>query len=234
MSGIAGAVFTDGRPVGQELLDRLAGSTMRRGFDGTAQWHDSRAAFVRFAHATTPEAQGEVQPFVGDESQIALLFDGRLDNRADLLAVLGAAGERLADAPDGAIALELFEREGRSFVHRLVGDYAIAAWQPRANRLDLFRSPMGWRPLLWSFDGRTFGFASEPRALILGLGFERKLNEGAIGEYLSARFVSETDTLWGGIERVPQGGSIRFENGAVSTWAWHGGPFEDLSDRSIE
>ncbi len=234
MSGIAGAVFTDGRPVGQELLDRVAGSTMRRGFDGTSQWRDSQAAFVRFAHATTPEARGEVQPFIGDESQIALLFDGRLDNRKDLLASLGAAGDRLASAPDGAIALKLFERDGRAFVHQLVGDYAIAAWQPRTNRLDLFRSPMGWRPLLWSFDGRTFGFASEPRALILGLGVERKLNEGAIGEYLSARFVSETDTLWDGIERVPQGGAIRFENGAVSRWIWHGGPFEDLSDRSLE
>lgn len=234
MSGIAGAVFTDGRPMGPELLKRIASSTFRRGFDGVTQWHDGQAGFVRFAHATTPEARGEVQPFVGTESQIALLLDGRLDNRGELLALLGAEGERLADAPDGLIALKLFEREGREFIHRLVGDYAIAAWQPRSRRLDLFRSPMGWRPLLWAFDGRTFGFATEPRALILGMGFERKLNEGALAEFLSARFVSETDTLWGGIARVPQGASIGFENGTVSTWAWHGGPFEDLSNRSLE
>jgi len=234
MSGIAGAVFADGRPMDPAMLDRVAGSTFRRGFDGTNQWHDAHAGFVRFAHTTTAEARGEVQPFVGAESQTALLLDGRLDNRSELLALLDADGARLADAPDGLIALRLFEREGQKFVHRLVGDYAIAVWQPRTRRLDLFRSPMGWRPLLWSFDGRTFGFATEPRALILGMGFERKLNEGAIGEFLSARFVSETDTLWGGIERVPQGGSIRFEDGVVSRWAWHGGPFEDLSDRSIE
>lgn len=234
MSGIAGAVFTDGRPVGPDLLDRIARSTFRRGFDGVQTWHDERAGMVRFAHATTPEARGESQPFEGADSGIALLFDGRLDNRAELLAFLGTEGVRLTDAPDGLIALKLFEREGREFVHRLVGDYAVAAWQPRTRRLDLFRSPLGWRPLLWAFDGTTFGFASEPRALILGLGFERRLNEGAIGEYLSARFVSETDTLWAGIERVPQGGAIRFENGTVSHWNWHGGPFEDLSNRSID
>lgn len=234
MSGIAGAVFSDGRPLGPDLLDRIAGSTFRRGFDGVQTWHDERAGMIRFAHATTPEARGEIQPFVGADSGITLLLDGRLDNRAELLALLGADGARLTDAPDGLIALKLFEREGREFVHRLVGDYAVAVWQPRSRRLDLFRSPMGWRPLLWAFDGTTFGFASEPRALILGLGFERRLNEGAIGEYLSARFVSETDTLWAGIERVPQGGSIRFENGTVSRWNWHGGPFEDLSNRSID
>lgn len=234
MSGIAGAVFTDGRPVGPDLLDRIAGSTFRRGFDGVQTWHDERAGMIRFAHATTPEARGETQPFVGADSGITLLLDGRLDNRAELLAFLGAEGMRLTGAPDGLIALRLFEREGREFVHRLVGDYAIAAWQPRTRKLDLFRSPMGWRPLLWAFDGTTFGFASEPRALILGLGFERRLNEGAIGEYLSARFVSETDTLWAGIERVPQGGAITFQNGSVSHWNWHGGPFEDLSNRSID
>ncbi|MCA1196388.1 hypothetical protein K9B35_00265 [Sphingomonas sp. R647] len=234
MSGIAGAAFTDGRPVGRELLDRIAGSTFRRGFDGTQSWHDDCAGFVRFAHATTPEARGEVQPFVGAESQIALLLDGRLDNRAELLALLGSNGDRLENAPDGLIALKLFEREGRDFVHRLAGDYAIAAWQPRTRRLDLFRSPMGWRPFLWAYDGTTFGFATEPRALILGMGFERKLNEGALGEFLSARFVSETDTLWAGIERVPQGGAIGFENGKVSRWNWHGGPFEDLSNHSLE
>ncbi|RYD65590.1 MAG: hypothetical protein EOP58_07175 [Sphingomonadales bacterium] len=234
MSGIAGAIFTDARPMGQELLDRVAGSTFSRGFDGVQTWHDDRAGFVRFAHATTPQARSETQPFIGADSQIALLLDGRLDNRSELLALLGPDGDRLADAPDGLIALKLFEREGRDFVHRLVGDYAIATWQPRKRRLDLFRSPMGWRPFLWAYDGTTFGFATEPRALILGLGFERKLNEGAIGEYLSARFVSETDTLWAGIERVPQGGSIAFEDGRVSRWNWHGGPFEDLSNRSLE
>lgn len=234
MSGIAGAIFADGRTMSGEVLERVANSTMRRGFDGVSQWHDETAGFVRFAHATTPEARGERQPFIGGGSGIALLLDGRLDNRAELLDRLGPDGVALAGAPDGAIALALFERDGRDFIHHLTGDYAIAVWQPHTRRLELFRSPMGWRPLLWGFDGRTFGFATEPRALILGLGFERKLNEGALGEYLSARFVSETDTLWGGIERVPQGGSIRFENGQISRWAWHGGPYEDLSRLSLD
>lgn len=234
MSGIAGAVLADGRDMSMDLLDRVARSTMQRGFDGVSQWQDGPAGFVRFAHATTPEAVGEIQPFVGAQSGIALLLDGRIDNRAELLDRLGEQGRVLVAAPDGAIALRLFEREGRDFVHALVGDYAIAVWQPNVRRLDLFRSPMGWRPFLWSFDGRTFGFASEPRALILGLGMERRLNEGAIGEFLAARYVSETDTLWGGIERVPQGGSIRFEGGAVSRWNWHGGRFEDLSRLSLD
>ena len=66
---------------------------------------------------------------------------------------------------------------------------------------------MGWRPLLWTFNGTIFGFATEPRALVVGLGMERRLNEGAIGEFLASRFASQTDTFWQGISRLPQGAS---------------------------
>ena len=117
-------------------------------------------------------------------------------------------------------------------VKALAGDFAVAIWQPRERRLFLARSALGWRPLLWCFDGATFGFATEPRALVVGLGLERRLNEGAIGEYLAARFVSQTETFWHGIQRLPQGSALALEEGRVRQWHWHDGPFEDLSGLS--
>ncbi len=163
---------------------------------------------------------------------MVICFDGRLDNRAELLALLGARGAVLARAPDSAIVLALFEALGDDMVKALAGDFAIAIWQPRERRLFLARSPLGWRPLLWCFDGATFGFATEPRALVVGLGLERRLNEGAIGEYLSARFVSQTETFWQGVQRLPQGSALALEDGRVRQWHWHDGPFEDLSGLS--
>ncbi|MEQ1689073.1 MAG: asparagine synthase-related protein, partial [Sphingopyxis sp.] len=191
------------------------------------------AGLIRFAHATTPQAVGEVQPLVSPSSGSAMVFDGRLDNRADLCALLGASAPPLQSAPDIEIALRLFDRFGDDFVQHLTGDFAIAVWQLSRRRLALFRSPFGWRPLLWTFDGRTFGFASEPKALVIGLGLKRALNEGAIGEYLSAHFVTDTETFWDGIYRVPQGGAVACENGRTRQWAWHGGPFDDLSHLSM-
>ena len=93
---------------------------------------------------------------------------------------------------------------------------------------------MGWRPLLWTLDRGTLAFATEPRALVVGLELERRLNEGAIGEYLAARFTSQTDTFWRGISRLPQGSSLALERGVVRQWHWHDGPFEDLSDLSAD
>ena len=229
MGAIAGAVHVDGRDMSEGLLASILRSAAPRGFDGVHHWRDGAAGLIRFAHATTPESVGEVQPFVSDRSGAVMAFDGRLDNRAELIALLGAQGDGLKGAPDGEIALALFDRRGDDYVTSLGVDFAIAGWQPRDRRLLRVRSPYGWRPLVWTFDGATFGFATEPRSLVVGLDMERKLNEPAIGEFLSARFVSQTDTFWQGLNRLPQGSALALENGRIRQWHWHVGPFEDLS-----
>jgi len=230
MSAIAGAILTDGRDISEAMLARIAEAAAPRGFDGISRWYAGPAGMIRFHHATTPENAGEKQPLAGPSAVIA--FDGRLDNRADLLALLGERGRTLIAAPDVDIVLALFEIRGERLLDDLVGDWAFAIWQPDARRLFCGRSQGGWRPFLWTYDGKTFGFATEPRALVVGLGLDRRLNEGAIGEMISARFVTDTDTFWGGIQRLGQGSALVLENGKVRTWHWHQGPFEDFSRRS--
>lgn len=233
MSAIAGILHVDGRAASDRTLAAMEAAAPPRGFDGTTRWHDGPVGFIRTAHATTREAIGEIQPLVGAGSGIAILFDGRLDNRAELLDLLGWHGAALAAAPDPAIALALFERLGDAFVRRLVGDFAIVLWQPREQRLLLLRSPFGWRPLLWTFDGKTFAFSTEPRGLVLGLGLPRRLNEAALGEFISARFATQEETFWQGIQRLRPGSALAVEQGRVRQWYWHDEPFEELSHLSV-
>lgn len=233
MSAIAGVLQVDGRPVPADMLDAMIAAAPPRGMDGAVKWHSGPFGTIRFAHVTTHEAAREAQPFHGKSGAVALL-DGRMDNREELLALLGPAAERLLDAPDGMLALALYEKMGREFVHKLVGDFAIAIWEPGERRMLLFRSPLGWRPLQWTFDGKTFAFATDARTLVVGLGLPRRPNEGAMAEFLAGRFISETDTFWQDIQRVPQGGAVILEDKQASLWAWHGGPFEDWTGRSME
>jgi asparagine synthase (glutamine-hydrolysing) len=223
-------VTLDGAPVTQLVLDAMIAATPHIGPDGVGTWFSGPACMIRFHHATTPEAVGETQPLPHPASGNTIAFDGRIDNRPELLSLL----DRRIDSPepDCALVLALFERFGDGFLDRLVGDYAFAIWTEPRRRLFCARSPMGWRTFLWTQDRHRFGFASQPRTLIEGLSVERRLNEGAIGEYLSARFVTQTETLWHGVSRLDQGGALALEDGRVRTWHWHKGPFEDWSDRS--
>lgn len=231
MSAIAGVLQVDGRPVATDTLDRMIAAAPPRGMDGAVKWHSGSFGAIRFAHVTTHEAASETQPFIGGSGAVGLL-DGRLDNRDELLTLLGAS-ERLRDAPDGMLALLLYEKMGRDFVQKLVGDFAIAIWEPGERRLSLFRSPLGWRPLVWTFDGKTAAFATDARTLVVGLDLPRQLNEGVFAEFLAGRLISETETFWSNIERVPQGGAVILQNGRTEIWPWHGGPIEDWTDRSM-
>ncbi len=232
MSGLAACVAFDDAPADRSLLDvarRMAEATPYLGVDGADVWCDGRAAMVRFRHATTPESVGERQPAIDDRSGLVLCFDGRLDNRADLIREVPDAGVD-ARSTDAEILLALLARRGDAAVQRLVGDYAFAAWQPRDRRLFCARSPVGWRPLVWCRHGGRVGVATDARALIDGLGLDRRLNEGAIAEYVSMRFTTQTETFWEGVERLPPGAALAAEDGRVRVWHWHTGPFPDTSN----
>jgi asparagine synthase (glutamine-hydrolysing) len=202
------------------------------GANGSA-WNDGNAGFVRVALTTTPEAVGELQPWRDAASGTTLCLDGRIDNREELRALVGRDAPP-AEAPDGMIVLAAWQRLGNRLLERLAGDYAIAIWQPEARLLTCARSPVGWRPLLWTATAGGIAFATEPAMLIRGLGLSPAIDEGAVGEHLSARFVTETDTLWKNIQRLPPGYLLEADAGGVRTRRWLEGPFEDfsrLSDR---
>ena len=214
MSGIAGVVHGDGRDVSQALLDQIATTSAIRADDGIASWADGRAGLIRFRHATTPEALGERQPHPAASGNV-IAFDGRIDNRAELLALLGAAGERLRDRPDEEIAIALFERVGDDFMRHLAGDYAFAIWQPARRRLLCARAPVGRRPFFYHLSADRFAFASEPKALIVGLSLDRHINEPRIAEYLAGRVVTRGESFLAGAEHPAAGQRTRISQ-------WHG------------
>lgn len=232
MSGIAGVVFRDQRPAEAATLEAMIAGTPILGGNGVRTWRSGPVGFIRFDLATTPEAVGEEQPYTDRRAVLTVTFDGRLDNRPDLLAMLGDAVP--ATATDCQIVLSLFERLGDDFVKSLVGDYAFAIWDERRRRLFCARSPLGWRPFLWTLQDGRMAFASQPSTLVRGLRLDRELNEGAIAEFLASKFVTDTETFWKDVQRLPQGHALSYENGSVRTWRWLTGPFEDssrLSDR---
>jgi asparagine synthase (glutamine-hydrolysing) len=229
--GLCGVLHTDGREVGPAELDALVAASPASGPEGLGRWRDGPAGLVKFHHATTPEAVGETQPLCDSATGRVLCFDGRLDNRDELLAGLKAGtGARLhRDSPDVDIVMALHTQWGDALLGRLVGDWVLVLWTPSERRLLCARSPAGFRPLLWTMHGGRFGFASQPRTLVDGLDLPRRLNEGLIAEYLAARFVSQDETFWQGLHRLPPGAALSLGNGRLQQWQWQGGPFEDFT-----
>ncbi|WP_296614176.1 asparagine synthase-related protein [Sphingomonas sp.] len=227
MSAIGGIIDWRGGVDSATLGAMAAAAPGFFGANGSSR-NDGHAGLVRVALATTPQAVGEVQPWHDAESARTICFDGRVDNRDELRALIGS-GAPPADAPDCAIVLAAWQRFGEGLLDRLVGDFAFAVWDARTRQLSCARSPIGWRPFLWAATAGGIAFATEPAMLIRGAGISRAIDEGTIGEHLSARFVTETDTLWKHVKRLPPGHLLVADAGDIRTRRWLEGPFEDFS-----
>jgi asparagine synthase (glutamine-hydrolysing) len=223
MGAIAGVIRGDGHNVEPALLHDMAATLPLSGNNSAQLWHDGSAGLVGASRTSIHHQSAE------QEVAVIICFDGRLDNREPLLELLGESGRALHTAPDSHIALALFVRLGERFLHELVGDFALAIWQQPERRLLCARSATGWKPLLWTLDGSSFAFATEPRGLMVGLSHSPALNQGLLGEILAARFVSRTETPWQDIFRLAPGGALSFDRGSVRTWRWYDERYEDLS-----
>jgi asparagine synthase (glutamine-hydrolysing) len=113
----------------------------------------------------TAEAAAETQPLVSSSGNI-LIFDGRLDNREDLLEQLKPTRPVSADSSDSALVLAAYEEVGDTFLERLNGDFAFGLFDPIRRRMLVARDPVGIRPLYYHATPELFLFASEIKALL--------------------------------------------------------------------
>lgn len=227
--GLAGIVQLKGAPLDPQDLDRMLAAAPWRGPDGSGTWHDGQAGLAHMRFCTTAEDRSDRQPLVDDDG--VLVFDGRLDNRAELLREFPVVP---SDAADSMLVLEAWRRWGRDCPGRFVGDFAMALWDPGRRQLFCARSVQGFRTFQWRHDGYRFAFATEPCQVAALPGVTRRVNEGAMAEVLSLRFLTQTETLLEGFHRLPPGCAMVVGEGVHETWRWHRGPFAQACPETEE
>ncbi len=165
MSGILGIWNRDGRPVDRSELLRLRARLAHRGGDADGVDIRGSAGFACCLSRITPEAVTETQPLVSSSGAV-LVFDGRIDNREELLALLEPIATVSVDSSDSALVLAAYDAVGDSFPERLNGDFALGLFDPRRYKMLLARDSVGVRPLYYYATPELFLFASEIKALL--------------------------------------------------------------------
>lgn len=212
MSAIGGFRAHGPSPPDPDLLARLARALAVRGPDGVTQGVVAEAGMVHAALHVEPDPPRE--PLLR-HGPLFLSWDGRLDNRGDLEAVLEA--ER--GAPDLELLALAYERWGTGFPAHVVGDFALALWDGAERRLVLARDPFGVRPLFYASWNQSLVWASTLRGLRAAGVPLGDLDEEWIAGYFS-RSVDPSTTPWQGARAVPPGGSLIVEGGRIRTERW--------------
>jgi asparagine synthase (glutamine-hydrolysing) len=211
MSIQAGIWNKDGQRVESMALTRMCQSIVEFGPDGEETYLEGPLGMLYRPFRTTSESRLERQPLVFGRNQI-ITWDGRLDNRDDLIAQLEPKPS--TKCSDVAIVAALFERWGTESFRKLVGDWALSVWDTREQQLILARDYMGIRNLFYYAAPNQILWCNHLAPLAL-CGEQFTVSEEYVAGYL-AFYPDAGLTPYEGICAVPPGKYVRLRGGGVS------------------
>jgi asparagine synthase (glutamine-hydrolysing) len=237
MSGIIGLWNPDGRPAAVEDIARMSDAISHRGPDGRPRLVDGDVALGYLHLETRSKPLPVVQPFADGTSGLAIVLDGRIDNREELVSALASRGLTARGGSDAELILRAYQLWGAESPAHLLGDFAFAIWDSRNRRFFCARDQLGVKPFLYYFATNSlFAFGSEIKAVIALDRVPRRLNEFRLADYL----VNELDredtvgTFYEGVLRLPGGHCLIADRDSVKVWDyWKLVPKEGTRYRSM-
>jgi asparagine synthase (glutamine-hydrolysing) len=210
MSAIFGIINLNGKPVAHSDLVNMNLALEHHGADGGGLWAQGCVGMGERLMVFAPEDCFERQPLIGNDGQLVLVCDGRIDNRAELIEDLclqakGSTTRPISEIPDGELILRAYERwESKSLQH-LVGVFAFAVWDVRAQLVFIARSPILAPPIFYFATPEVFAFSVMPKGLFALPFVPRAINEQKFADMLVRSPADPEATLYRGISRIPTG-----------------------------
>src|SRR6266849_5341462 len=212
MSVQAGILNFENRPLEAGMLRRLSSLTQQYGPDGGNIEIDGPFGMAYGAFHTTLESRLECQPKRSAQGTV-LTWDGRLDNRDDLVTQLW--NELKDDRTDVAIVMAAYEKWGTDCFSKLIGDWALSVWTPGDQTLVLARDYIGIRHLYYLADRDRVIWCTNLAALVLFRGTPLSLNAHYIAGFL-ALWPEARLTPYQELYAVPPAQFVRICNGQVT------------------
>jgi asparagine synthase (glutamine-hydrolysing) len=208
MSGIAGLFYLDGCLVQPYEVEKLINTLVHRGRDGGGIWYQGSVGLGHCMMWTTSESLYEKLPFVNQTGSLVITADARIDNRHELLPLLGFSKPMADVIPDSQLILAAYERWGKACLERLLGDFAFAIWDSHEQSIFCACDQVGIKPFFYYQNDRLFAFASEIKALLALPEVPCRLNEVRIADYLLPMLEDKVITFYKDILRLPPAHSL--------------------------
>jgi asparagine synthase (glutamine-hydrolysing) len=203
MSVQVGIWNMDGKPVDRESLSDIGQELADYGPDGESFHLNGPLGILFRPFHTTFESQREQQPYTSASGKL-VIWDGRLDNRDELISQVGAPLRN--DSTDLAIFSAAFDSWNTDCFSRLTGDWAATIWDSIDRTLILARDYVGIRHLFYYPRPDRIAWCSHLAGLV-SLGKDLTICEEYIAGYF-AFYPAAHFTPYQQISSVPPGGYI--------------------------
>src|SRR5260370_5344736 len=199
----------EGQPPAPDYIEKVGASLAPYGPDSHEAYSKDGVKILYRAFHTTKESRRETQPHISLSGAV-LTWDGRLDNRAELISEL--RDSLTFRSTDVAIVAAAHEKWGTNCFARVIGDWALSVWNPNNRSLILAKDPIGTRNLYYSFDKNQITWSTILDPLVRFAGKTFALNEEYIAGWFSF-FPALHLAPYMGIHSAPPSSSVLLRRG---------------------
>jgi asparagine synthase (glutamine-hydrolysing) len=196
MCGITGFLNVGGlsEADAQHTIDLQTRTLLHRGPDDGGTWLDAVAG-IALGHrrlSILDLSSAGHQPMVSASGRYVIVLNGEIYNHLDIRVRLGTADSapRWRGHSDTETLLAGLDRWGIDCTLGLaVGMFAFALWDRHERTLTLARDRMGEKPLYYGWQGGTFLFGSELKAMRVHPGFRPEIDRIVLADYMHHGYI---------------------------------------------
>jgi asparagine synthase (glutamine-hydrolysing) len=223
MCGIAGYLSSSALlPAAGLLLKKMGDAITHRGPDDSGIWCDESAC-IGLSHrrlSIVDLSPAGHQPMVSGRGRYVIVFNGEIYNHCALRESLDTGGpaNQWRGHSDTETLLAGFDAWGiQPTIEKTIGMFAVAVWDRDTRTLTLCRDRLGEKPLYYGWQGETFLFGSELKALKAHPAFKAEIDRNALMLYMRHCYIPAPYTIYRGIRKLLPGTTLTIKADSCKT-----------------
>ena len=211
MCGICG--FTGYRQDQKTVIERMMKAIEHRGPDSEGSFCREKIT-LGFRRLSIIDLEDGQQPMESADGNLHIVFNGEIYDYKELRAELETFGISFCTHSDTEVLVNTLQQYGEKALDKLRGMFGFAVWNEKEQSLMLARDFFGIKPVYYAEIDGHFVFASEIKSILAFPGYERKVNQKALEQYLSFQYSPLEETFFKGIYKLMPGHMLLYKNGS--------------------
>lgn len=192
------------------VFQKMTGSLMHRGPDDFNIWQDYTSG-ISLGHqrlSILDLSSAGSQPMISSNGRFVMVYNGEMYNHLENRLLLKNQGFSIIwkGHSDTETLIELIAAFGIEKALILSkGMFSLALWDKQTNTLSLARDRFGEKPLYYGWQGDSFLFGSELKALKFHPQFLNIIDPNALGLFFQYNYIPSPHSIYKGIYKLNPG-----------------------------
>ena len=146
------------------------------------------------------------QPMESSSGRYIIVYNGEIYNFRKIQKELVNRGHQFHGHSDTEVLLAAVEQWGiADALTRFTGMFALALWDKKNRMLSIARDRVGEKPLYYGWQGKSFLFASELKALRVHPDWQNKINRNALALFMRHNYIAAPNSIYQNIYKLTPG-----------------------------